>query len=517
MGRILTWLIPRVDYLVVFFVLFVTGTAQHAGAYYSDTWWHLRLGEYIWQHGPPFYDMLSYTMAGQPFVDHQWLGEALFYGAYWVFGPLGVPLLGTLLSMATAGILWAAIRKVNARQRITQWILIPIICVYLFGFQYYLRPAIFGEVLLAAVIAILMLVYHGIWPTRRLYWLPALFVLWANLHLTWTVGLLIVGACGVGVVWESKGQRWVAVKRWGSVLALCVGGLFLTPYTWQIPVMPIRGFLVGTGNLFRYIAEWQSPSFPPGNVGSWLVIATLLLPWVAFILGDRRPRITEVLLVLIAEVPAFMATRFLLSYGLIFPLVIAPQIESVWSRFTRAYPPQSYKSPLNLSSVVLLLEVLTIVLLPLGWSAVMVQKAGNWDWHAGLHDGTMPADAGRYIQENPAVLRGELLAPYEWGGFLTFWVRVPVYIDGRTDFYQGAFLERYIDFAYLRQPWDPEEKELVDRWNVGTILWYQPSPLAEVLRLDPDWQLLWEDDTAVIFGRRNLLGSTATSPPGDWP
>jgi len=104
-------------------------------------------------------------------------------------------------------------------------------------------------------------------------------------------------------------------------------------------------------------------------------------------------------------------------------------------------------------------------------------------------------------------VRGNLLNPYEWGGYLEWWLpEHPVFIDGRTDFFRGQFLEEYIDISQLRRPWAEVESRLVNRWGVGTVLWYRHAPLTEVLRLDPDWHLLWEDAAAVVFVR--------SSPPG---
>lgn len=497
--RALMFLARRADHFIVYLLLFVAGTYRQPGAYYSDTWWHLRLGQGILRSGPIFFDSLSHTAWGQPFVDHQWLGNAIFYLVLRWIGPMGVPLLGTLLSIATVAIIWATIRKLIGDHPM-QWVAMPLACGFLFSLKYYLRPAVFGEPLLALVLFLVLLPHK--WP-RRFLFLPAIFALWTNLHLSWTVGLLVVGVVGLGQVLQSKGQRLVQVRQWGLLFLACVGALFVNPYTWRVPVAPLQGFLISTGNLFRYISEWQSPALAPSSFWTWLVLVGFLLPWLAFMFSERRPRFTDVALVIALMAASLVAVRFLLFYGIIVPVVMAPYLASAWDRLTKGRVPARAKSPVNPSTLLLLVELVALLLLPIGWGIVLGVQADNWDWHTGRGDGYMPVEAVEFLQTHTAETPGNLLNPYGWGGYVEWWLPERlVFIDGRTDFFQGPFLEEYIDIANLREPWAEMEQRLVGQWKVGTVLWERHAPLTEVLRLDPDWQLLWEDDVAVVFIRQ---------------
>src|ERR1700685_1103751 len=45
-----------------------------------DVWWHLRTGEYITEYKTiPHTDPFSYTVAGKPWVAHEWLTELGMY------------------------------------------------------------------------------------------------------------------------------------------------------------------------------------------------------------------------------------------------------------------------------------------------------------------------------------------------------------------------------------------------------------------------------------------------------
>src|SRR5205807_608995 len=45
-----------------------------------DMWWHLRTGEFIWQHGIPRHDIFSFTVPDHDWVTHEWLTDVLMWG-----------------------------------------------------------------------------------------------------------------------------------------------------------------------------------------------------------------------------------------------------------------------------------------------------------------------------------------------------------------------------------------------------------------------------------------------------
>src|SRR5208283_5225753 len=52
-----------------------------------DLWLHLRMGEWISQHRfVPGYDVLSCTISGKPWVNHEWLFQVLVYQVFRAFG-----------------------------------------------------------------------------------------------------------------------------------------------------------------------------------------------------------------------------------------------------------------------------------------------------------------------------------------------------------------------------------------------------------------------------------------------
>jgi len=52
-----------------------------------DIWWHMRNAQFLFQHHQiPRQDMYSFTVAGHPWINTEWLSEIPFYVAYRTFG-----------------------------------------------------------------------------------------------------------------------------------------------------------------------------------------------------------------------------------------------------------------------------------------------------------------------------------------------------------------------------------------------------------------------------------------------
>jgi len=99
-----------------------------------------------------------------------------------------------------------------------------------------------------------------------------------------------------------------------------------------------------------------------------------------------------------------------------------------------------------------------------------------------------------------AKLRGPMLNSYNFGGYL-IWKLYPqyqVFIDGRADVYGDAFMDEYYARAWQgRGDW----QVYLERYNVQVVVMEPDGTLAQLLRTQPRWQLMYEDSIAVVFQR----------------
>jgi hypothetical protein len=114
---------------------------------------------------------------------------------------------------------------------------------------------------------------------------------------------------------------------------------------------------------------------------------------------------------------------------------------------------------------------------------------------------SLPAGAVHFIQtEKPA---GPLFNNYNWGGYLIFklWPAYPVYIDGRTDLYDDAFIRRYLNVVVAGDGWH----KTLDDDGINLVLIESNGTLDKFLRVDPVWAEIYRDKMAVVFARKTPL------------
>ncbi|MBL8157795.1 MAG: hypothetical protein JNM70_26870 [Anaerolineae bacterium] len=109
----------------------------------------------------------------------------------------------------------------------------------------------------------------------------------------------------------------------------------------------------------------------------------------------------------------------------------------------------------------------------------------------------LPVEATEYVQANHP--QGPMFNSYNWGGYLMFRLPdYPVFADGRTDLYGDTFLTgEYVRAATGSLGW----QDILNQYGVKMVFMEKDSGLSQILRNEPDWKVVHEDDLAVIFVR----------------
>src|SRR5512141_1587006 len=95
-GRGYDYAITSMVWAALLYLLFRTGADP-------DLWGHVRFGQDLWQSGRLILtDPYSYVTAGQPWINHEWLSEVLFYLSYAVGGDVGLIALRVSMLLVVA-------------------------------------------------------------------------------------------------------------------------------------------------------------------------------------------------------------------------------------------------------------------------------------------------------------------------------------------------------------------------------------------------------------------------------
>ena len=162
----------------------------------SDTWTHLRAGREMWTTGELIrIERFSFTSAGVPWHNHEWLSQVVFYAVYALGGPL-------LLTVLTAGCAFLAALATwrTMRGGYELRLVLLALLVVLLPPAWAPRPQALS--LLVFVLALQLAIRD------RLEWLVPMMVIWANAHGVVLFGVLIaIGAAVDAVVWSRERQR----------------------------------------------------------------------------------------------------------------------------------------------------------------------------------------------------------------------------------------------------------------------------------------------------------------------
>ena len=142
-------------------------------------------------------------------------------------------------------------------------------------------------------------------------------------------------------------------------------------------------------------------------------------------------------------------------------------------------------------------SLLNWVLLAVLLLAVLVKASLDFPASANLAEfrKTLPVDAVEFLKaQRPP---GRLFNSYNWGGYLLWELpEYPVFIDGRTDLYTDELTGEWLQVIRAETGW----QDTLDRWQVRLILLEPGMPVVAYLPAQ-GWQLLYQDDVAVVYGR----------------
>src|SRR5262245_23039214 len=171
-----------------------------------DIWWHLRTGQWIIEHGTvPVTDPFSSYSMGQPWVAYSWLFELLVYGLYRAFGLTGIVLYTVVLSLLIAFALHTFVRK--RVQRFTTEVALTALGLCCIVPSLSPRPWLF-TILFFIIELDMLFTARQTRDTRRLLFLPLLFMFWVNIHLQFVYGLFVLGLAAAEPVIEQVLNRF---------------------------------------------------------------------------------------------------------------------------------------------------------------------------------------------------------------------------------------------------------------------------------------------------------------------
>ena len=461
--------------------------------YDSDLGYHLKGGQWIIQHHQvPDKDTYTYTVSGHDYLDIQWLYQVLLYTAYQWGGY-------ALLSALTAGFVLLLIFLTWKRLRLTDaplWMCVILLALVLLGIEnrFLTRPETLSCILLSLTLWILESRARG--GKDRLYLLPAIFALWANLEGLFAVGWAVVGIFILGWLFRPGGVKPKTILYCLLTVPVCL----LNPYGWRGLVFPFTLLMtIDSGVFHQAIREFHSPwefgSEPWSAPATFLLIYKLfsLLLLSALLATGRSRKIHEWLLVAAFFTLSCAAMRNIQLYL----LVCAPLAATCWKEFRwdglRKFQGAVLGRPLAAWA-------LGLILLGLGLRVVTgayyISERRPERFGLGLKQDF--AQAVDFLNRNR--LDGRILNHLNAGGWLDWQGPQKTFMDGRLEVMGEKFLSELLK-TKVAGNFHP----LIDKYQPDILLFnpQETTTWLKDLQDMPDWRPVYLDGSSVIYLRRS--------------
>lgn len=452
---------------------------KHALLSDPDIWWHMRTGEWILQHSAvPHTDPFSASTLGRSWVDYSWIFDV---GSYWVishFDLTSILWFQAIIRVLLAVVLFSLLRGLTA----SFWKAVALTGLAMLAMLWVLQPRPGAISVLFFVIELHILV-SARKDTRLLWILPALFVLWANVHIEFVTGLFVLGVLCLepaldwllGTTPERKTSLDLFQPKLWTVFAASSIGVLVNPYGYKLIGNVLQ--YARDSKIYDIISEFHAMYFRTAN--DWAVLVLVMMGCFAF--GRVRPfRPVWALLLAWSAWMGFRSVREVWLVAILSVLVIA-----VLGQEQSAEPAKKLGLALRVG-------------VPVSVVLTLLVGASLWPFSSGLLFRQVakkfPVGATAYIRENH--LHGPLLNELSWGGFLIYAVpEVPVAIDGRTNVHsQDEIIDSLRLWSGAAGWQDNPELE-----SANLVLSDRSWSLALLLRSDPRFRVAYQDETAVLF------------------
>jgi hypothetical protein len=435
----------------------------------GDVSWHVAAGRWILQNRAiPTTDPFSFTMAGQPWIAHEWLSEIIYASAFDFAGFAG---LAAVVALAITALHWIVFAHLRPRVGPVA-MLVSFIALDLVLAKFMLaRPHVLIWPLLALWTALLFN-YRDRGQIPPL-WLALLVTVWTNLHGSFPIAWIVAAPIALDAVISSRWSRpvllgWLAFGI-ASVLAVLLNANGLTQLLLPLNIMGMKSASI--------ITEWKpsSPSFSP------LFYVVLLGTLAAMMLRGVKLRLGETILLLFLLGWAFSQIRHQGWLVIVATMVLAPHLAG--RRAAQTLFPDMRIRRLWAGGAFLVVALLALI----RFSVPLEPK----------HSQTTPQ---KLLAQVPPGLRTKpVFNEYSFGGPLIL-AGIKPYIDGRADMYGDAFV---LDWRDMARGDMSKFEGAVRRYDIQWTLLRPNQPLVKQLDASPRWRRIYADKVGVIHVRTN--------------
>ena len=457
-----------------------------------DLWGHIKFGEELWHSQKIIHsDIYSFTALGNPWINHEWLAELIFYAVYSLGGDFGLLSGKLLLGLMIIGTL-NKICSLRAQTPII-YMLFIVLAVFIISPGFMIRPQLFSFLFFILFLYLLHLFFST--KKNRLYLLPILMILWVNLHGGFLMGLVLlltVTSYQIAARFISQQEQEYRLKTLVCYFLLTTLATLINPYGYNLLL-----FLYDSLSFPRSISEWRPVylwdfSFLRFKIMVVVFLIVLLKTLLSKKFNKRSTwEVAAILLTLYAALRHQRHTPF-------FAMTTAPYLVhrlSIWSHVAQKKHPKLKISKITQNSIALLIILLASYQLIDG-----IHRYTSSQCRILVNPFEYPVSAVQFIARNN--IKGNIILPFNWGEY-AIWKLYPdckVSIDGR---FRTVYSEKVIQDHFIADNDFGGWLALISTYQADILLMRQIPFFQELIKENEKWVYVYSDKTAIIFLKKN--------------
>ncbi|NJD54784.1 MAG: hypothetical protein FIA94_00060 [Nitrospirae bacterium] len=477
----------------------------------NDLFWHLATGKWIAEHKMlPETDPFSYTTSlkaqedffrAKMILTQYWLANLVQYGIFSFSGFYGIVALRVLIALLTLLTVLVHVRRKGIPALTGLLLLLPL--AFVLGNYKGDRPNQMSFLFFALFLFLCDTLKKG---GKKGYLLPAVYILWANVHGGFILGGVIAILFIVSEMLRTTfDKEHLLDRKLVFVMALTFIAGFLNPngynavYSMFFEVSKLHAASIGehkTAFYFTHVGTY----FYVWTLGLSLLLlimylASRIFPGYSF-RRDRIPALFDEFLILVALAAlSVSAIRYI-------PFLVIALLPMAAPLFSGKF--QEYVERLSKYFIPeIILAAASVWMIAVSYNVTIFKNKPVSSYY--------PDDAVQFIKQRD--IKGHFFNYYDWGGYL-IWEFYPekfVFIDGRALSLKTALAAEAVTLNAVEKVMDkPLYKAILDSYSVRHILIPAVNYLGDINYIlkplvdDPEWHLIFVGRNSLILTRDRI-------------
>ncbi|CAN5634014.1 hypothetical protein BH10BAC5_BH10BAC5_00930 [soil metagenome] len=500
--------------LITIFFVFITLLTTFKISGDDDFFWHLATGRYIVNtHSVPSADVFGFKTSGQQWMPFEWGWDVLTYGLYNMGGINIILAFRTLVFLLLFFLLFHLHEKFKVKLTVS----LIMLTLLSFGIIDRLTPRPHIISLLFFVIVLYVIIdfrYFKRDNIKRIYYLPVLFLIWANMHMGILGGLFLLGIYFVSELlqylypakFNSTEVKALSKDKMITLTILCILSvlvMFVNPNFYQTYIYAYSHTKM---KLLDTINEWRSPfdSFASSGFVGTIYKAFLFAGLVVLAYAYKKKDLFFALVFIGFVIYSVRAVRFTVDYLIVITFFLTVAVNYYFVNF-KSYGLKSFlfNSPV-LKGIIALFLLFFIINFPgkLYMDYLKYYRVFGY----GIDSDFIPVQMFDFIKENKITEIGERpLNHFGTGGFLIWnFPNAKNYIDSRN--LNDNIFDEYSQLMAKK----PGFEKKLNEDKIDYVIYLAPDLVRQPQEMETtiisflskksdEWKLVFWDDKSFLF------------------